>query len=259
MIKHHDYENKAVVWCMRIAFAFTGLAELGDERRTDLWLASALAKIEEEANPAGERRDQAWLLQRVAEVATIEFTTPALRRLPAAVRRHGFVGVGWGRFSGAPALTPYRALVSNFHDDDLAELPEAQEAFRIYVRKLDDSEGGLVEAFPEALGRERMRLLIDKLSSADAAGAEPAAMTKILGEEIRRASRFNRRVGRGLLINVIPRTAIEVPSGIMLSGHPVADQPSFLYVPAQSWETVSYGPTTVCGGRIMSNFTLTPL
>ena len=38
----NDEKNKAVLFCGRLMFAFTGMGELGKRRRTDLWLADQM-------------------------------------------------------------------------------------------------------------------------------------------------------------------------------------------------------------------------
>ena len=45
IVRKDDERNKAVMWCNRLAFAYTGLAELGPMREpTDEWLARELAE-----------------------------------------------------------------------------------------------------------------------------------------------------------------------------------------------------------------------
>lgn len=266
----YDYENKAVVWRLRLAFTFTGLGELGPvgSERTDRWLAETLSDAEVEPNPETTPRDQAWLIERLCEEATLKFRSRPLSGLPAKARRCAFVGVGWAKFSGEPSFTPYRTLVSNFHeardsDMKLVELPNARGEFRAFTRKLGSDEGGSVEAYPDAMSSERALALRDELRDATGKGADDRVITQIMGETIRERSRYNNLIGRGLLITVIPRAAVEVASGgnagIFISGPANPSSATFLYVPAQSWETIAYGPIYVGRGVVISDFKAGPL
>ena len=238
-----DDEN-AVVWCRSLAFTCTGPGLAAGER-TDLWLAKALAEVEEEAARGRMPRDQAWLLSRLAERATAEvgrLTTPA------ASWRHAFVGVGWARFDGSSSFTPYRALVSNFHEDregesTLVESPSPRPRFDVHTRALGAGDAGVVEAVPSALPPERVQTLIQDLKRADESGAGATAMIRVLGDEIRRTARSNPQVGRDLLAHAIPRAAVDDGDA------------TFLSVAAGSWEVEASEPTRVCGGVVSSGFT----
>jgi hypothetical protein len=61
-------------------------------------------------------------------------------------------------------------------------------------------------------------------------------------------------VGRGLLVNVIPRLAVERDSGFLIAGEYEADVPTFLYVDPGDAHGVLYGPTATCGGAVLANF-----
>jgi hypothetical protein len=103
--RHDDDANKALFYAGRIAFAFTGLAEVGPRRqRTDLWMADVLEPVS----------GQAEALQALATAATERFQHPLIKRHPPALRAHEFVGVGWTRFPpDHDHFEPYIAVVSN--------------------------------------------------------------------------------------------------------------------------------------------------
>jgi hypothetical protein len=140
--RQEDDRNKAVVWCRRVAFAYTGLAQLGPSGRTDLWLAETLAAIEAEQVRSTGFRGQDQLFAELSARAAREFETSPWVDLRAEERRHAFVGVGWARFDPSGPLVPYRALVSNFHDEELHEAPAADETFSAHFRPLQPSERG---------------------------------------------------------------------------------------------------------------------
>ena len=78
----------------------------------------------------------------------------------------------------------------------------------------------------------------------------------LLADVARRVADDNRFVGRSLLVNVLPRSAIKAgqTEHFFIAGGPSPDHPTFLYVPHDGDESVTYGPTTVCGGGMSANF-----
>jgi hypothetical protein len=84
-----DEANKAVLWRGRLAFAYTGLADLGRDRQTDLWLAHTLAAVQEEARGVSEPQvmDQRHLLERLAERCTV--SSSGARRSKCSTPRCG--------------------------------------------------------------------------------------------------------------------------------------------------------------------------
>ena len=86
--------NKAVFLDGRIAFGYTGLAEIAGTR-TDDWLATALAD--------GPTNDLSLTAARVAQRASADF---ASMHLPLEWKRHAFLGAGWFRLKGETTLAP---------------------------------------------------------------------------------------------------------------------------------------------------------
>ena len=253
-----DEKNKAVMWAGRLAFAYTGLAELGRERRTDLWLASALNRVEESIAAETPDIDQGRVLVGLAEEATAYFAGPRISRISADLRRHAFVAIGWARFDPDPDFTPYLALVSNFHGDDWKEQPSAAPVFRTLIRRLG-GDGGFVLPVGHPLSREEIDGLADQLSQVD---GDPLAAIEVLGEKIRQIASRTRTVGRGLMANVLPREAVSAGQTefLMLAGPPTGETASFLYVPPDDEPPgVLYGPTYARGGTVLSNLTIEAL
>ena len=255
-----DEQNKAVLWCRRIAFAYTGLAELGPEQRTDLWLAQTLADLESTV----ATRSQGGLIAGVAQRATFELDRPSLTALEAERRRHAFVGIGWARFRDGDPLEPYRVLVSNFHeaaeddDNELRELTGATRDFRHGARVLERGAGGFVEIFPTDSYAGDVQRFVAQLAHATDPPADPDLVTSLLVDEVRATADRNPDVGRGVMVTILPRAAVERDSGFLLAGPPEPDQATFLYVPPGRASGVIHGPTTTCGGSVMSGFTAGP-
>ena len=115
-----DHRNKGTLYCSEMAFAYSGLAELGQEH-TDVWMMNVLAL-------AVSLNDTAHLLRRKA---TEEFRR--IRR-PSAFKRHAFVGVGWGKPSENSPIIPVRVTISNACSDPL-ELDNYDSSSKISPRK----------------------------------------------------------------------------------------------------------------------------
>jgi hypothetical protein len=257
---YDDEQNKAVLFCGRLMFAFTGIGDLGMGRETDLWLAERICDVIREAGPTPV--DQGTLLQGLATKSTEQF-----RRLRYRGRRHAFIGAGWARFNPTnpevPArveeFQPYLALVSNFHDDSARQLDKASDDFSLWVRVLQPDEGGFVLDVPKHLSSDEAKQLTAALAAADGA-RDPEAMMNIVGGRIRDVAARVDEVGEGLMINCLPRASLAGPPGIMaLASGPLAEAQTFLYVPPSGDTTVQLGPVTTCGTGITRNFRAEPI
>jgi hypothetical protein len=243
VVRSDDERNKAVVWCSRLVFGYTGLAELGLERRTDLWLANRLGEIEA-AGPPGQV-DQGRLLGQLAERCTEYFSGPRIRGIDSTLRRHAFVGVGWARFLGEPDFSPYIGVVSNFEAGNRPELPAAERKFRVALIRLE--QDFQISAVGHSPSPAELELLVAAVSKTrgDVTGA-----VELLATTVREVAERVDTVGRGLMINVLPRSAIQAGQTehvLILSG-PAEGVQTFLYVPPDDDPPgVSYGPMFVCG------------
>ena len=248
-----DYKNKSVVWCHRVAFAFTGIANLGMERRTDLWLMKEISAWETSTPP--DQADQGALAAAIAKRATDYFNGPRISRLPPEVRRHAFAGVGWARFPDGRDIEPYVIGIYNF-----AGAGPVRHKFEFGIQRLTADQRIYVWWTGQDLGAEAESGL-DALSSLDPATDDFADRASyVLGEAVRRTATDNELVGRGLLITVLPRDSItpgEV-GGAMLAGGSMKGQQTFLYVPPDADEAIVYGPSYTCQGMQMTNFKAGP-
>jgi hypothetical protein len=141
--EREDPGARAVVWRGRLAFAYSGLGDMGHERNTAAWLDAALKDAEAAAVSAPRPVDVSDLLAAVADRATEYFRRPRIRRTDRRLRRHAFVAAGWARFGDEPERSPYLALISNHHREG-SELAAAQPAFDAYVRRLPPGQRGHV-------------------------------------------------------------------------------------------------------------------
>jgi hypothetical protein len=253
IIEEDDQRNKAVLFRDRWAFGFTGLAELGRDRRTDLWLADALSRADQSLAP-GEH-DPRVLFEAVARRATEEFRRAEIVRLPSELRRHAFVGVCWGRFPDAASPLPYLALISNFHDRRAGELGRATDGFDFFINRADPGVSTIYWT-GERLDRSGVRAMksIERLNPR--APGFAAAAIRLMVDQVRSVASRKRTVGRGVLTMTIPGSVIEAARAerFILHGPPDPDHVTFLYFAPGSEDPTVHGPTYVGEGAVMSSF-----
>jgi hypothetical protein len=254
-VRKDDERNKAVLWCNRLAFAYTGLAELGPKREaTDEWLARELA--EWWANAGGHEQGQDALVAAIIERAGAAMRRPRIARgIPAHLKRHAFVGVGWARFDGTGGMVPYIARIQNHLDGDESN-PLEPDDFRYAVDRLPEVDKPIMVTWVgQELGPEKAMLEDLKKGDPTSKAYGPYA-AEVLAGIVRAVADRNELVGRGLLISALPRWAIHPGSTetLLLSSGPAWDELTFLHVPSVSDDPVMRGPLYVCEGRQMSNF-----
>jgi hypothetical protein len=253
VVRRDDQRNKAVLWRGRSAFAYTGLARLGRERRTDMWLANRLAEMTAEGVS-----DHGDVLSRLAEASTRALKSGHIRPIPPQLRRHAFVATGWARFDGEERSEPYVAYVSNYHrlvDEQVTVLGLAEPEFNWFYRRLEPDDAGYVETLG-GLARSELSPLIDQLKTV---GSDAVAMIDVLVGAVREESRRRESVGRGVMVNVLPRSAIPTDSRefTVLSNVVAADHLSFVSLSHNNAVDGSYGPVIVGEEAIFSDFRAT--
>jgi len=253
IVEEDDQRNKAVLFKDRWAFGFTGLAELGPDQRTDLWLADALSRADQSL--ASGDHDPRILFRAVAQRATDEFRRREILRLPAELRRHAFVGVCWGRFPDIAQPLPYLVLISNFHDPGAGELRHATDRFDFFIHRADPGVSTIYWT-GEVLHRTEVRAMSAMKRVDPRAPGFAAAAIRLMVEQVRSVASRRRTVGRGVLTLDIPGKVFESRRSerLVLHGSPDPDQVTFLYFPPGSEDAIVHGPTYVGEGTVMSNF-----
>jgi hypothetical protein len=258
LVDSDDEKNKAVLFCGRLMFGVTGVAELGHEGRTDLWLAERICDVIRESKPTS----QSEILLGLAGKATRLFAQPGYQG-----RAHAFVGAGWGRFNphdpdapGEPhKFQPYVPLISNFHDSSGEEQTTVSDTFSVWVGALQEGKGGVfVFEAPRHLSPDEKTRLIAELAYANRARDRDAMVNAMAGAVIAVAER-DEGVGKGLMINCLPRSSLGSPPRIMALASMPSDAQTFLYVPPSGDTVVQLGPVTTCGGGISKDFRAEPL
>jgi hypothetical protein len=254
-VRKDDERNKAVLWCNRLAFAYTGLAELGPKREpTDEWLARELAEWWSDAG--GHEQGQDALIAAIIDRAGAAMRRPRIARgIPPNLKRHAFAGVGWARFDGLGKMVPYIVRIQNHLDGDEVDQLKPDD-FRYAVDRLPQvNKPIMVTWVGQELGPEEAMLEDLKKGDPGSKAYGPSA-AEVLAEIVRAVAERNELVGRGLLISALPRWAIHPGSTetMLLASGPAWDELTFLHVPSDSDDPVMRGPLYVCEGRQMSNF-----
>ncbi|HVD40306.1 MAG TPA: hypothetical protein VNC16_04810 [Solirubrobacterales bacterium] len=256
IVRKDDERNKAVVWCNRLAFAYTGLAELGPRREpTDEWLARELA----EWWSAGDQKEQGQdaVIAAIMERAAAAMRRPRIARgIPPHLRRHAFVGIGWARFDGQGGMVPYIVQIHNDPNEG-GEGAAAKDEFGSAIQHLPEGERSIFVSWVGQELSDAERPLLDDLKQGDPRSKDygPYA-AEVLAGIVREVAARNEFVGRGLLINALPKWAIHPGSTetLLLAGGPMWENLSFLHLPSDDDDPVMRGPRYVCEGRQMGNF-----
>jgi hypothetical protein len=235
-----DNRNKAVAFGNRIIFAYTGLADIGPRRQpTDEWLAETL----HDNLSAGDQGD---LLEAVAVATNMRLNHGRIRSLPQDQRGHEFVACGWARFPTTQMKTfsPYIAFVTNLRASDGTLLARPADRCTFIWGALEPEKPGEVWVSGQQLEETQEATMLSEIAQAAPNMADIGA---ILISHIRIAASKNPAIGRGVLLNALPRGAIrEGDDGffILMNG-PMQDTATCFYVPAESDELCQYGPIVV--------------
>jgi hypothetical protein len=254
IVRKDDERNKAVVWCNRLAFAYTGLAELGPKREpTDEWLTRILSEWWVEAGAVEQKQDA--VVAAIADRAAMR--RPRIRRaIPPHQRRHAFVGTGWARFDGGGGMVPYIAQIHNFPQSTDHDAP-ALDTFGVAILRLPEGEK---QVFVNWMGQEledSETELLEELKRGDPRSrAYGQHAARVMVKTVRSVASRNELVGRGLLINSLPRWAIRPGKAetFLVASGPMAEELTFLHLPHDADDPVIRGPRYVCQGRQMANF-----
>jgi hypothetical protein len=238
-----DYRNKAVVVCNRMAFAYSGLAEIGASN-TDDWLLQVVGKVSLEK-----------VLSAIPPAATAAFQGIQASRQE---KRHVFVGVGWGRATIDSPRTTFIATVSNALDREWNLLPEAMPAFGAGVFGLPADQPFLLKSTGQNLSVKEMKRIKRDVRSCLGRKTGPMSIVRVLVAAIRRVASTNGTVGRGLLAVILPEGALSTDFGMTVTfdGTVPDDAPSCWYFPVDADEGIMYTPHFACGGILFKDVQL---
>lgn len=232
-----DGQNKALVVCNRFTLAYTGLAQIANQK-TDEWALEIAASV----NPASAQR----ISQRIAEEATREFRKLKIKR---TARRHAFLISGWARFNRRDApFSSFVSSISNAVDDNWKWLQEPEDIFRIRTVPLG-SRSFLLAAVGRPLRAVVLNRLIRQSRAYSRRDRGPEAYIQLLAKAIRDTAISDRYVGRNLMAVSLPRGALdnEPELSIPLTFPMPSDKPFALYLPDKA-VPIWYAPNYTCGG-----------
>jgi len=240
-----DESNKAILVCGRVAFAYTGIANL-EQTRTDRWFAQVVAA-------AGFSGDFRAICDHVQATATAAFEKLCV---DAGLRRHAFQGVGWFRPRGETSLRPGVLTISNALSEDGRWLSSAAPTFTTRVLVPSDlPEGFLLESVgvdPSAAERRAIWRLVRRCARTRAgAGAFLRAMIVA----VRWLGRRYAVIGPSLMAICLPKSAAEETersgSFTAMASSPTDSRCTFLNIPPAGPRPISFGPHAVCGGSVI--------
>lgn len=242
-----DEANKAVLFCNRFIFAYTGLALVGSIP-TDDWLTQVL--VNSRALSISDAT------QSLAQQATAAFSQIGYNKQQ---KRHAFVGVGWAKLPNEAFFSPIICSVSNAHAEDGVWFDEASDEFKIFY--LLGSSKPIFDVIPTGQGLPRARLdgLRRKLRRCFEHNTGPEPVAKYLAEEIRSVAESNRLVGRSLMVVCLPKRSVMENSPDLLtdlapsSKITMQNVQSFYYLSDGAIEVATFGPNTACGGQGFRN------
>jgi hypothetical protein len=234
---YDDESNKATFFCDRAVFAYTGTAFV-DKEKTDQWLTLAL-------QPATTLQAA---FDKLANEATTAFQKPAMRGERLAV---GCVGWSDDEHQG---LVPFYAVVSNFIVNGKPR-PAPSDTFTVAGEKLPANKQFMIWSLGQDPEHAVARRLVRDIATVVKRGLSAAAGLRLLVAAMRVSSRTNPTIGRGVMGNCLPRSAVGGAEILVLSGGPMNDAATFLYLPPAGGGFVYYGPNTICGGTASLGFT----
>ena len=248
-----DDAIKAVLFHNFLVFSYTGLSKLpvcdrvdaerarrGDLEDTNMWLASVLHL---------EVSD----LDRSIHTLQAELASSLGRARRSIQPPHpiAFFGVGWMNWEAGAPLEPAIVEVSN-----LADPREVREA-TIRLAESHDVFSHASSPLPRAIHAD----LDDLLRRCMRRAPVPAAMARVLVDTIRRLADVRDNVGKGVLINCLPRDQVARSMAghgwEMRAGPPDLDHVSFLYFPPGEGDGIHHGPT-ISGSIVLRELGLGP-
>jgi hypothetical protein len=243
--EHVDDSNKAIFVAERLNFAFTGRVDVSGEP-ADEWFQRQLSR-----RLAADYEVQS-ALEEIAEMLTQYF-----RALPETDGNRGlaFVGSGWtpGTFA---ERRPLFTWLSNIHGSEGDQLGETQDQFAVGERVLGAGRGYDLQIAGMQPGPNVLEQFHREIRSGVEESDEPERVGRLIVDFVRRAAASNSRIGKGVMLNNLPRAPGPPTGEIFLVGKvPDLEVRTFTYIPENGYEGRYLGPLVVgSGGIAMGNF-----
>ena len=243
-----DETNKAVLFCNRFCFSYTGLAHIGMVP-TDRWLTQALVN--------SKTGSISTAINSLAVQATQAFSQMVQSR---ALKRQAFVGAGWALLPNERFLSPIFCSVSNAHTSSNIWLDKAEDKFTAFHRLGADKPVFDVFATGQPLTSREMNQLRRCLRRCFERKTGPEPIAKCLVNSIYTVADRNPLVGKSLMVVCLPKQSVLSNSEMFLTNlSPSAtmtmrDMQSFYYVSKSGRSAVQFAPNTVCMGQGLRDF-----
>lgn len=245
-----DMRNKCVIYDSRIAFGFTGRAEI-ERKPTSEWLAGELAK--EGSSDLGK------VIPRIALrltdfIRTVGSPDPMQRAVE-------IVGVGWSNLLGH-GLTRTYLRISNIGAQAV------DKEFRVFIQPAWSHQNPttLLRVSGQPLGPIARKTLVRSLRHRSKHGESAALVTRDLVNAIRSTSDQNPTVGRKILTVVVPRPVPTLKGsprkywrGVAVGSLAAAEMPSMLYWEDGHWNGITYGADVAGPGVAVTNVVAGPI
>jgi hypothetical protein len=267
-----DDQNKAVLFGNIAVFGYTGIARF--------------PQYDKKENKTVEVNFDGWLadsIRRAGSIAGIDayvFIRDELTKLfckfniPKNQKHHEVVCAAWMKSSlDNNKLEPAITLISNCHKEDQFNnlLAVADDKFNLWRSGVvKDDEIILQITGQQPTSKEAKKIIIElkrTLKKFCEKKISPKLVAGAMAISIRKIAENNSAVGKNLMISFLPKPSDSMsnfnfngqPANIIISSLPEENAPSFFYLPENSKEKIQYGPITVFGGNILSNFEITYL
>jgi hypothetical protein len=226
----NDAANKGIVYCGRMALAYTGRSKVGAEN-TDEWVT----KILQSATTLPE------VVEIIRDRASAHFNAFAVA---PQERRLAFVGAGWALNADGPTRRVF-CRISNFHNG-LKELPRGSTDFSAVHQIIESGEPAQMVVTGRQLTEDEFRLLWLALKN----NQDPSDAVLGIIHAIRIVARRDSAVGKNIVAVYLPRNAVETGGlGLVSFGWPFSpDGRGSAYFPEDANEVVEYAPNLVCPG-----------
>jgi hypothetical protein len=234
-----DNRNKTIVLCNHFHIGYTGLANI-EGKRTDEWVAERLASAPSALDGVITLTDEA---------------TRAFRPLPADIRRHAFLSVGWARTEPSSGLQPLLILISNSLDQRWQWLGRPEERFTRRAWGLPPESEGQLRWVGRGISANEAEQHYQYLKGHAQGGGDARGAAFLLANCIRSVARRDSAVGKGVLLSVLSKAVVGQPVSTSLTGSSGAmDEHNCWYLPADETRNnpVQYSPTYVCQGLLLA-------
>jgi SEC-C motif len=243
-LEFRDGANKAVFAAERFAFAFTGRVDV-DGQCADEWLQLALSRLFARGMSAEEA------FEEVGHLLTGKFMVLASDDDNRAL---SVIGVGWSDESFA-ARAPSIIRISNMHDRSGRRLHSVGDEFSVSTDSLE-GKPFLVSIDGVGLHPEQRGALEAQIDCLLSQGEEAEPVARLVVEAMRQQADDSDSVGRGVMLNNLPRAPGPPDGMITLIGRwPEKSVRTFAYFPEDDDAAVMHAPLVVSSdGSMMGNF-----